>query len=419
MAGTNHYTAVCSIKVKLGDKTTSGEREIDIGPGTAYPFVTAVEINRMFKDTGQLSLTIDAPFYEGRELLNSPIFYTGNTLEVTLRYPDDDDSIITVNAVMFKGGVGLTLTPNGISGTITARCVAQSAETVTPVVALPTEPTFSWLERIITDSGYTALNASDRIKETVNTIQYVSNEVVALFDRFRDFCEANHLIWIEDPSLTEVTIIDEEDLDKGDVKRVFVMRNSFVDTAYLKDYDFLEGRLQANPKVYPIVSYAPEIPAAFFTNAEGVKIVRTGINKEGRREVQTEDENTAGVKATTKSTDEPIGAVDIKAGDRQTVTAMEDGAAAEVITNHHPEADDRAADENRHRRATQGRMAAYNANLTTFGIPEIEPGERVAVVGLGDLFDGIFMVKEVTQSWSAGSIETSIGIYGRNAGVES
>ena len=334
-----------------------------------------------------------------------------------MRYPDDDNATLTMNAVMFKGGVGLTLTPNGISGTVTARCVAQTAEQSKPMVIKPSEPTFSWLERIVLESGYSELIASDRVIEAVNKIEYVSNEVLPLFDRLRDFCAENHFIWIEDIADASITIIDEEELDKTDVKRVFVMRNSFIDTGYLKDYDFLEGRIGSNPKVYPIVSYSPEIPAAFFSNKEGAKVVRTGINSEGKREIESEDDSTSGVKETTKSQDGPAGTQDVKSGDRQTVKALDDKSSAEIITNSQPEATDREADKARHRRVTQGRLAAYNASLTTFGIPEIKPGERVAVVGLGDLFDGIFMVKEVTQTWSAGTIETSIGIYGRNGGV--
>lgn len=418
MAGSSHYNAICTMKIIYGDKVNSNDREQPIGPGTAFPFVTGVTVIKKQAYTSQITLSIEAPFHEGREILNGPMLYTGNILEVTMRYPDDDKAVLTARSTIFKGGIGLTLTPNGISGTITAEGKAQTARYIKPIVAADTEPTFDWLRRVVIESDFTNLIATERVIKSINETNYVCNDKRAVFDMFEDFCVMNDLVWIENPDTFEITILDDEEIDKDKVKRVFVMRNSFIDTGYLSKYGFLSGATLPNPRVYPIVSFSPELSAGFFTNKEAVKVIRTGIRRDGTREIEEKDENSVSVKRTTKSEDGAVGAEDIKAGARTTVAVLTEGQAAEITHLAHPESDDRKGDDDRHTRSVHRRLMAYNANLTTFGIPELEPAERVAVVGLGDLLDGIFVVQDVTQTWSAGKIETSMSIYGRNAGIE-
>lgn len=417
MAGSSHYNAICNMKIIFGDKVNSAEQEQAIGPGTQFPFVTSVTVMKKQAYTSQITLEIEAPFAEGREMLNGPMFYTGNILEITMRYPDDDRAVLTARSTIFKGGIGLTLTPNGISGTITCEGKAQTARYIRPIVAANTEPTFDWLRRVVIESDYSALLATDRVIKSINETGYVCNDKRAIFDMFEDFCVINDLTWVENPDTFEITILDDEEVDKKKVGRVFVMRNSFIDTGYLSNYGFLEGATLPNPRVYPIVSFSPELSAGFFTNKEAVKVIRTGIRRDGQREVEEKDETTASAKRTTKSTDGAVGSDDIKAGSRRTAAKFSEGAAAEITSLAHPENDDREGDNERHKRSVNRRLMAYNANLTTFGIPELEPTERVAVVGLGDLLDGIFVVQDVTQTWSAGKIETSMSIYGRNAGL--
>lgn len=419
MTGSNRFSAVCTIKFTLGDKTNSDAKTVMVGPGTEFPFITGVTVQRVFQRTGQVTLSIDAPFHEGREMLNSPLFYTGNTIDITLRYPDDPRSVLRFTAVVLKGGIGLTLSPNGIQGSITAEGCTQVARVVRAVPMAETETPYDWLTKIVTESGYSALNASDQLIESINQSGFVSPSSDYLFDIFERFCAISRITWLEDPETREITIFDDKDIDTEKVQRVFVMRDSFIDTAYLNKYEFLNGNITSNPRVYPIVSYSPEISAGFFTHGEAVKVTRTGIRHDGTRDVASIDENSADVKQTTKSADPAAGSQDIKAGSIKTVKAFEEGEAGEVIPLSHPESLDASADAEVHRRAVQSKLAAYNANLTTFGIPDITPGERIAVVGLGDLLDGIFIVKEVNHTWSAGKIETSIGIYGRNGGIQS
>lgn len=417
MAGSSHFNAICTIKLTYGDKSGSGESVKNLGPGTEFPFVTGVTVVRLFERTGQITLNIDAPFQEGREILNGPLLYTGNTLEVTMRYPDDDRAILVAYGVILKGGIGLTLSPNGISGTITAEGTAQLAKVIKPMVPTKTTSTFEWLTSIALEAGYVELNASERVVKLINETGYSNNEKKPVFELFEDFCSANYLTWIEGAGDQSITILDDEEIDKDKIKRVFVMRNSFIDTGYLDQYGFLQGATLPNPRVYPIISFSPELSAGFFTSREGVKVIRTGIKADGTREVSEKDESDVGSKRTSKSNDGPAGAEDVKAGNNKTVSQLREGEAAEVIPLAHPEADDRRGEDERHKRAVEVRTQAYNASLTSFGIPDVAPSERVAVVGLGDLLDGIFMVKEVTQTWSAGKIETTMSIYSRNAGV--
>lgn len=419
MAGSSHYNATCSITVYLGDKVNASERAVKIGPGSAYPFVTGVTIERKQGLVSQITLTLDAPFEEGRALLNGPLFYTGNIIEVTIRYPDDEKAVLTATAVVIKGGIGITLTPNGISGSLNAEQAPVLARRTAPKPTTGSTSTYTWLTDIVTECGYASLEASDRTIEVIDRIEMPANEVLPVQDQFENFCATNNLLWVVDGDMGEVIILDEEDIDKGEVSRVFVMRNSFIDTGYLDKYGFLRGKLGSNPRAYPIISYAPEINAGFFVNREAVKTIRTGIKADGTREVASHDENTVGVKRTSKSEDGAAGSDDVQANNVKTVKALEENEAGEVISLYYPESEDRSSEDKRHIRAVQSKARAYAANLTTFGIPEIEPNEVIAVVGLGDLLDGLFVVNQVTQTWSAGSLETSIAIYSRNVGEDS
>lgn len=416
MAGSSHYNAVCTITVYIGDKANATEHAVRIGPGSAYPFITGVTIERKQGLINQITLSVDAPFEEGRALLNGPLFYTGNIIEVTIRYPDDDKAILKATAVVIKGGIGITLTPNGISGTISAEQAPVMARRTKPTPAAEAEPTFTWLEGLVLECGYTALEASEKTVGVINRISRPAPEVAPLLDQFENFCTDNNLSWWADAEIGAITVLDEEDVDKGLVTRVFVMRNSFIDTGYLSKYGFLDGKLGSNPRAYPIISYSPEINAGFFVNREAIKTIRTGIKADGTREVESHDETTAGVKKTSKSEDGAAGSEDIAADGIKTVKQFEENEAAEVVSLYYPEHDDRSPEDKRHIRAVQNRARAYGANLNTFGIPDIEPNEIIAVVGLGDLLDGLFVVNQITQTWSAGALETSIAIYSRNAG---
>tara|TARA_Y100000310_G_scaffold331323_1_gene404660 strand:+ start:636 stop:1904 length:1269 start_codon:yes stop_codon:yes gene_type:complete len=420
MSGSSHYSANCTITIIPSDATKSSPTKI--GPGTSFPFVTSVEIQRVFKLTSQITISVEAPFHEGKEMLNGPLFYTGNKVLVTMSYPDDEASILEVSGIIFKGGIGLSLTPNGISGSVTVKGTSLAGDRIKSiVVADPSTETFEWLEDVVDQAGYLGVEASDRVKGEINLITVQSNGAKPVIEHLEDFCLHNGFLFSEifsGDGTVSILIFDEEELDKNKVKRVFIMRDSFIDTEYLKKYDFINATGAVSAKAYPIISFSPELSSGFFANREIIRVKQVGINAKGEREDRAEDEDSLkAVKRTIGSDDQEAGLSDAKAGNTVTIKALEPNEAGINVAPIYPEGKDSRAEEKRVTRIASERMTSYNASLTTFGIPEIEPGERIAVVGLGGLLDGVFLIKEVTQTWNAGKIDTTLGIYGRNNGV--
>lgn len=423
MAGSSHYNAVCSIKIIPVDG--SSESEIPLGVGTDFPFVTSVEVQRVFQRTGQITISIEAPFFEGREMLNGELFITGNRVEVTMSYPDDDKANFSVGGCILKGGIGLSMTPNGLSGTVSVSGMTITAQQVKPLALSgdPSTRTFDWLESVALEAGYRGLVVSERVKNEIGLIEVQSYESKELIQYIEDFCAMNGFIWFEryetDGGLNSIIITDDEELDGPKVTRVFVMRDSFIDTGYLSEYDFIRSAGAEKAKAYPIISFSPELTQGFFANKETVKVKQVGIVADGQREDKSEDESTVRtVKRGVKTKDQNAGGEDAKAGNSVTIKKVDESTAGMTVSPLYPEGKSRDADTKRLSRMTARRMVSYNASLNTFGIPDLEPGERVALVGLGQLFDGIFTVKEITQTWTAGKIETSLGIFGRSNGVK-
>ena len=422
MAGSSHYNAICTVRIITVDGS-----EVDeylMGVGTDYPFITSVEVQRVFERSGQITINIEAPFFEGRELLNGPLFFTGNKVIITMSYPDNDDAFFQASGVILKGGIGLSITPNGLSGTVTVQGQTITSSHVKPVVLAgdSSKQTYSWLETVVLKCGYQSLVASERIIEDINDIEVQTNETKELITYVEDFCAMNGFIFLEKhdytTGLNDIVITDEEEIDGSDVSRVFVMRDSFIDTGYLNEYDFIRNAGAQNVTAYPIITFSPEMSSGFFANSEAVKIKQIGIISDGKIEDLAEDESSVKtVKKGLNSKDQNVGGEDAKAGTEITVEALDESSSATVLSPLYPETKSRKADEKRLTRLTARKMISYNASLTTFGIPELVPGEKVAVVGLGQLLDGIFTVKEVTQVWNAGKIDTTLGIYGRSNGV--
>lgn len=420
MAGSSHFTAICKVTIIPIDKV--GSDPIELGAGTSYPFVTSVEIQRVYQRVSAVNISIEAPFEEGREILNSNMLLCGNKAVVSIRYPDDDKAHLEASGVISKGGVGLSITPNGLSGTIAVKGTSLSADYIKPIVLKGAAKTSEWLEKVVSEAGYKRLVISKRVKGLIDECEVQRNDTLAVLDYLDDWCSLNGFMWREiydEGNLTSIIIFDEEETDKNKVSRVFVMRNSFIDTSYLSEIDFISAVGAESATAYPIISFSPELKQGFFANRETVKTKQVGITGDGKREDLSEDEvSIKTVKKGSNSKDTNVGGEDASADKTTTIKKLSDKEAGEVLSPIYRESTNRKADEKRLERLAAQRMVSYNANLTTFGIPEMEPGERIAVVGLGRLLDGIFTCKEVTQTWSAGKIETSIGIYNRNNGVD-
>ena len=103
--------------------TLRGEADDDF---IVLPFLTGVAVKRQFKMPTEISFSIDVPYELGLDMLNSTMFMTQNVVTVKIGYPEGPVSQ-TYYGILLKGGLGLEVNAEGLSGTLTANPLSKGA----------------------------------------------------------------------------------------------------------------------------------------------------------------------------------------------------------------------------------------------------------------------------------------------------
>jgi hypothetical protein len=90
------------------------------------PFLTGVSVKREFKMPTEITFSIDVPYELGLDILNSTMFLTQNVVTVKIGYPEGPVSQ-TYYGILLKGGLGLEINAEGLSGTLTANPLSKGA----------------------------------------------------------------------------------------------------------------------------------------------------------------------------------------------------------------------------------------------------------------------------------------------------
>lgn len=417
--------------VTIYDNAASGDQRVyhlrqknpDTGEG-GFPFLTGVSIVRALAEEGDVNtvtISIEAPFEAGREMLNSTMFYTQNTVVVKIGYIDGpilDD----IYGFIKDGGVGLELTPDGISGSITATPLSKSAfykdtglkdksdgKSFEDNIRLRAEMMGYQINFDgVSGDAFEKASKIARIRSLRSDgVPYGNLEAVQEMARSLnlsfEITMGQELVGGVPSSnqVPELRFFDAVALSEEPARRNFVMR----------------GQFDQETSTYPIISYSPELSPGLFAmggdgsagNVKGAKIADDGTCRvEEALPVQSE---VSGSRTTEKGTEgEPQ---DLEAEGPFSVKVLVDAALSvtgmggfRMLT---PEADSES-DKNELRTYQDIRWAeehAYPVNITLPGIPDLRAGETVKVTGLGALFDHNHFVLEVTHNLTAGSFETT------------
>lgn len=392
---------------------------------TTFPYLTSVSVTKNLGMVTEISLNLEMPFDTGLRLLNGEIaqgcLLVGSFVRVRMGYGDPKDAtngVVSQDFIGFmsKGGMGLNLSPNGVSGTITAVGANPAAVRTSPSFENTLLKEF---ERRIELAGFKGYEVSSSAKAAFDDL--MSGEAVGgiVGDAIRWLSQAmDHLSWfnlmLEGANLVGTKLISDGKpilvvtpaTDAGRLTQfAFVMRGGF-------DYDD-QGRLTT----YPIINFSPEQQVVLFAGgADPAELSQMmgAVDRDGNLQVIVKTAEKSEVAPTTSAdvaTPNPAdaerqGVVTDRKLETDGNNTVEAGAMAPLPV---AETENMASAMERGLRNELARFVpGITATLTTFGIPHIETGLFVSVDGVGSMFTGIYMVYGITHAWSGNDIETTL-----------
>lgn len=396
-----------------------------------YPFLTGVTVTIDAQLVSALQVTIDAPFEEGIKMLSedaggaSP-FNTNNLIKVRIGYSDMNLWTPWYYGQLNEGGNGLTLGPEGVSGTVSAQMRNwQSGYTPENSASVANTP-YDLLKQVTDSMGMTleigpgALEVFKRVaannpKKVWGSLGKGNMEVV------RTICTAWGLLctpsFKDDGAPDKLRVFSNAEVSNGSVM-AGKPRNRYV----------MRGQFSPQTQLYPILSWGPDASLASWLgstpHASNAGVGVRGINKMTGNIVQVDvnpydSEEPLGVgKATAKAK-----AQDRSYGQKRLDTATSDlakfiGPGGGMLTPEllalPMEAPDDALAADDAKQQGAAKMAdgaqAQQATLKTIGVPDQEVLELIDVYGCSPRFDGPYKVMGVTHTFAPGSYDMDLKV---------
>jgi len=390
---------------------------------TTFPFLTGASVTMNLGMVTEVSVNLDLPFDTGIKFLNNEIaegvLFAGTFLKIRMGYGDPTDATNSVVSPTFigfmsKGGVGLNLSPNGLSGTITATGIGPQAARSMPS-ASPTA--LQEFEKRLQLMGAAREGA---VGENLGLSYEVSPSAKAQFDALMarplsdfDFgaVSIDHKTFIDRlllkggltygmPGSKLFIVFETSQVSDIISQYVFVMRGGF-------DYNS-----QGLITTYPIISFSVSQSAVLFyagADPSEISAIMSDVDRDGKVQKAAATSKESAAAPTIKNeanvqnpTDEQKKGVETN----RTLAPKEHGVQSEVTR---PETPNLAVSLINDVRAQMTRFVpGIEATLVTFGIPSIAAGTYVRVEGVGSIYTGVYSVQGVTHSWSGADIETTL-----------
>jgi len=406
--------------VKIHDQADSARPPVHfVHP--KYPFVSGVSINLKGEraEGGTITITFDAPYEQGIELLNDTTFVNRNVCEVTIGYVDGGEPERFIG-VFNRGGEGLQLDANGLTGSITASFYSRvfGIEKMIKGTNLY-EALLDALPPISSGKEKRIRFVDDDAESQLRDFKFPGFVGAKSFPEVIDFIHTAlkgiELTW----NALEGLVVTASPNSKHP-ERTFQMRGTF----------------DSKNNIYPLLSYAPELGPTTFAIASPAAAHVTSAQVDHRGEVVV-------VRFKPEEGDEPTQA----ASDKDTETTNKDesvevgflddtGSAFRPMTDAVLESKEFGAfwtgflgEVRAHSLAQQStdnqarilgeRMKlgdARHATIETMGIPHIRPYEICNLRGVGELFKGPYSIREVTHRLALGTFMTTLVLYQDRSG---
>ncbi len=389
--------------VKIHD-TEEGARKVYRFRHPEFPFISGVTIVVQGEESqlSTITLGIDAPFTIGQKMLNSRMFAVGNGVEVLLGYPEGPISK-PFYGYFHDGGVGLELTPEGLTGNVTANTINRAA--FYAEVHSGSEPLKAY-KKAAEACGYEvtfsplAEDALVKVKARIIVGQMGNQNLLTMLNRLANLKDLREFT----DGKSKMSVRTQAETFSAPAVRRFVMRGQFDEAT----------------NSYPIHSYGPELqPGQFaFTSPAARGLKTASIDKEGKvataeqmvsqSSVQPGKEETQGGDPKDASTQAPG-----EGGGRELESdrkARKKEFIAFIGFGYGDQPKSLIIAQQRHLQDQAGHGAAWNAVINTVGIPDIQPFETCRVEGIGSLFDGTYLIMTVTHKATVGNYQTTLAV---------
>lgn len=369
-----------------------------------FPFVTGVTVNfQMNWAVATIVLTIDAPFVEGLKMLNSNMFVSSNLIEVKIGYPNGPKSP-PFYGILHQGGVGLELTPNGLTGTISCNAYGKVELYETRQKAKSLEEAFR--AAVIESGRFKKVGFEGGVQDAFDKF---ANYRVTGAIKNKDIVELAHRLtntWsVKDPLDDERMLVFYAPSQKSaKPTRKFVMRGQFAE----KD----------GVPTYPIMSYGPSTDAGTFImdppGASGVEAPR--VNDAGEVEVSLAKPEDSDEKAgQDEIAKEPGTEVNVKAGEggqeKQVDRPVDESTeSTQTLVIGGPGEKGMVEAQIKNLQEHLARRLGLKSNIVTVGIPDIEGREVCELFGMGKIFNGIYTIDGVTHQCAIGDFTTTLAV---------
>lgn len=351
------------------------------------PYLESVDVDVSLGLSCRVSATIATPFDIGLQLLDTSLFQIGNLFEVQVGYPRSGRFTPWVSVMMAKpsirisGDEGMSLTLNGDGGGFAAL-------------------------RGSSGKTYSGKSYREIVEEIADFHQWNTvfpDESDELLTKTRESVSQSHMTdWFFIQHIVRSAGCDAFLSPNEDGKRtLFVIRRKDA----LNKKPKVRLLMRGNPNFdtdFPILDFESEAEGVWLPGA-AVVVKSQDIDPDDRRLVTAE--------ATSETTREPsLGDAGVPSDGTATIegervqlvsSGGDEERSGEYLTTsaRDPRGQQEIAQAHRDESMLRGGM---NASITTYGLPELFPGEIVEVTGLG-IFNSNYLITEMT--WSANSSE--------------
>jgi hypothetical protein len=395
-----------------------------------YPFLTGVTVTLDAMLVSAIQVSIDSPFEEGIVMLSeddggaSP-FNTGNLIKVKIGYGEMNLWTPWYYGMLSEGGDGLSIGPEGVSGTVSAHMNNWQSGYVAENAGATSDTAKAFLQKIADGMGMTmeigpmALTVLAQVDAVRNNQPWASFAKTNM-EVLQSVCASRGLIctptFQDDGKPDVLKIFSNAEVSRGDAM-AGKKRNMYV----------MRGAFSPQSQQYPILSWGPDPSLASWlgstVRSSNAGIGMRGLNKMTGSVVQLDvnpydsEEPIVG-KATRKA----------KAQDRSYKGKKLDSAVSNLVKFIGPGGglltpeiysvpvsvvdDGQAAADMKQQgvsKMTSGNQAQM-ATLKSLGVPDQNVLELIEVRGLSPRYDGPYKVMGATHTFAPGSYEMDLKV---------
>jgi hypothetical protein len=428
--------------------TLRGEADDDF---IVLPFLTGVAVKRQFKMPTEISFSIDVPYELGLDMLNSTMFMTQNVVTVKIGYPEGPVSQ-TYYGILLKGGLGLEVNAEGLSGTLTANPLSKGAfysgsdgdgrplsiggknfgeRTKEYALAAAVksmggyEADFSEVNFPVnppTEEEFAATPHQARYQEgeTEETMKFRQGAVTNI-ERIRSLCKemgwTYEIIYDDEREVPAVKFYQYSKISKKAPVWELVMR----------------GRFAPESNRIPMISFTPEIGAGWYAvaplggEAAAQRVKSGSVDSEGNisvnmaepegSDIEGGDDSEQGGSTSPKDVAAKIAlsrAASAGAGIGVVIDSalslLGDPNSQHIVTDPEVANGERDAILRVVQDDARRDHQSWEAGIVIPGTPQMVPSENLKVVGVG-AFDRTYTIRSVTHNVAIGSYETTVTCY--------